>query len=101
MQTLRDHTILYDEDCPMCKMYTGAFVATKMLDKNGRQAYQQMPENVRCKVDIARAVNENCAGEQQNRRGGIRCPKLISHPSKQLSHVKNLVQLEPVFLVCR
>lgn len=58
METLEDHTILYDEDCPMCRLYTGTFVRTKMLDKDGRVAYQRMPENLQCLVDRQRAVNE-------------------------------------------
>lgn len=58
MKTLKGHTILYDENCPMCRTYTNAFVQSKMLEENGRQAYQQMPENFKCKIDTKRAVNE-------------------------------------------
>src|SRR5476651_934589 len=58
MKTLAGYTILYDAECPMCNVYTRAFVATGMLDGNGRVAYQQMPENVCPLVDRQRAVNE-------------------------------------------
>ena len=55
MITLKNHLILYDADCPMCKVYTRAFTATGMLDENGREAYQ----TANCPtVDTTRAMNE-------------------------------------------
>ncbi|EHQ27984.1 thiol-disulfide oxidoreductase DCC family protein [Mucilaginibacter paludis] len=58
MKTLANHTILYDAECPMCHIYTKAFVRTGMLDAHGREAYQQMPEDICPYVDRQRAVNE-------------------------------------------
>lgn len=58
MNTLKDHIILYDAECPMCKLYTNAFIKTGMLPGDGRVAYQQMPEAVCPYVDRQRAVNE-------------------------------------------
>ena len=58
MKTLRDHIILYDEECPMCNLYTKAFVQSGMLDQAGRACYQKMPESLACNVDKQRAVNE-------------------------------------------
>ncbi len=58
MKTLQNHIILYDAECPMCKLYTKAFVNTHMLDAAGRAAYQQMPDEVCPLVDMQRAVNE-------------------------------------------
>ena len=58
MKTLKDHIILYDAECPMCKLYTNAFTKTGMLDNNGRASYQQMPEAACPYVDRQRAVNE-------------------------------------------
>ncbi len=58
MKTLHNHIILYDADCPMCKVYTRAFTHTGMLDANGRASYQDMPEAACVLVDRQRAVNE-------------------------------------------
>jgi len=58
MKILKNHTILYDEVCPMCNAYTGAFIKTGMLDKNGRESYQNMPPDLSVRIDCARAVNE-------------------------------------------
>jgi hypothetical protein len=57
MKTLKDHLILYDAGCPMCNLYTGAFVKTGMLDRNGRAAYQTAFDSCP-QVDVQRAVNE-------------------------------------------
>lgn len=58
MSTLNDHVILYDADCPLCKAYTGAFVKNRMLDRNGRQPYGNMPAAICEHVDTDRARNE-------------------------------------------
>lgn len=41
MKTLKNHLILFDAECPMCRVYTQVFVKTGMLDENGRAAYQE------------------------------------------------------------
>jgi len=58
MKTLSNHIILYDAECPMCKMYTKAFTKSGMLDNGGRASYQNMPEAACPVVDRQRAVNE-------------------------------------------
>lgn len=58
MKPLVNHLILYDAECPMCNLYTKAFIKTKMLDPNGRAAYQNTPATVCSLVDNKRAVNE-------------------------------------------
>lgn len=58
MRTLKDHVILYDEECPMCKLYTNAFVKSGMLEERSRACYQQLPPPVAPHVDLQKAVNE-------------------------------------------
>ncbi|MES2108521.1 MAG: DCC1-like thiol-disulfide oxidoreductase family protein [Bacteroidota bacterium] len=57
MKTLKNHMILFDGECPMCRAYTQAFVKTGMLDAGGRAAYQT-DMNVCPLIDKQRAVNE-------------------------------------------
>lgn len=56
MKTLHNHVILYDADCPMCNLYTSAFIKTGMLDSNGRMAYS--PAVLPPQVDAKRACDE-------------------------------------------
>lgn len=58
MKTLENHLILFDGECPMCRVYTNAFVKTGMLGANGRAAYQEELGNVCPVIDKQRAVNE-------------------------------------------
>ena len=58
MKTLKKHTILYDEVCAMCNAYTNVFVKAGMLNKDGREPYQNMSGNYAAKIDTTRAVNE-------------------------------------------
>jgi hypothetical protein len=68
MKPLKNHIILYDSECPMCDLYSRGFIASGMLDGDGRAAYQEAlsgkgPSRVGgggvCPlVDRQRAVNE-------------------------------------------
>ena len=58
MKTLQNHLILFDAECPMCQVYTKAFVKTGMLGDAGRAAYQTAPQTVCPLVDRQRAANE-------------------------------------------
>jgi len=58
MKTLKSHVIIYDEECPMCNLYTSAFIKSGMLDSKGRTAYNKMGENITCRIDKDRARNE-------------------------------------------
>jgi hypothetical protein len=51
-------TLLYDDACPLCDWYTGVFVKTGLLGKDGRKAFSTAsPELLQC-IDQKRGVNE-------------------------------------------
>lgn len=58
MKTLKNHVLVYDKDCPLCKAYSGAFVRAGMLDKNGRSAYHEKNEFLFNYLEPERAKNE-------------------------------------------
>lgn len=66
MKTLTDQTLLYDEDCPLCQAYTGAFVKTGMLDNNGRKPYSNLTDNELVFVDRTKAANEIALIDRNN-----------------------------------
>ena len=57
-KTLRDHCIIYDDECPMCELYTGAFVNYGFLEKNGRRPFSKLRSDERQLLDLARSKNE-------------------------------------------
>ena len=58
MKTLKNQTLLYDQDCPLCNVYTSAFIKTKMLDNNGRKSYCELSDNEQTIVNMKKAANE-------------------------------------------
>jgi len=58
MKSLKNHLILFDAECPMCRLYTRGFTSAGMLDPTGAQPYQHMPQEICPYVDLQRAVNE-------------------------------------------
>ena len=57
MKTLDNHTLIYDTDCPMCRVYTKAFIKTGMLDREGRVPYNEL-DTIEVNVDRERARDE-------------------------------------------
>src|SRR5690606_20774256 len=57
-KTLKNHLILFDEECPMCSMYTNAMVGAGLLEKEGRASYQELAPQACPMVDRQRAANE-------------------------------------------
>jgi len=58
MKTLQNHTLLYDKDCPMCNLYSKAFINCGMLDKEGRENFSEMSAQNELIIDYNRAKNE-------------------------------------------
>lgn len=58
MKTLKQHTILYDDECPLCKIYTKAFIKTAMLDGQGRKPFSRLSPEDKKHLDIQRACNQ-------------------------------------------
>ncbi len=58
MKTLENHTIIYDAECPLCNAYTQGFIKYKMLDINGRTAFQQFDFDNNTEIDKTKAANK-------------------------------------------
>lgn len=68
MKTLNNHTLLYDEDCPLCNIYTSGFIKVKMLDENGRKSYASIIKEEQNYIDFNRAKNEIALVDTQNKK---------------------------------
>jgi predicted DCC family thiol-disulfide oxidoreductase YuxK len=58
MKTLKKHVIIYDDECPLCDLYTGGFVKSGMLDERGRTPFRSMDKRIESMIDRKRACNE-------------------------------------------
>lgn len=68
MKTLNSHTLLYDEDCPMCNIYTSGFIKSKMLDSNGRKPFPKITATEQNYIDVERAKNEIALVDNLNKK---------------------------------
>jgi len=58
MITLKDHTLLYDTNCPLCAAYTKGFIKAGMLDETGRLSYEEGIQKYSEHIDVNRSRNE-------------------------------------------
>jgi len=58
MKTLNHHTLVYDDDCPLCRGYSQLFIDFDMLDEKGKIAFDQLPLELQCHIDQVRSRNE-------------------------------------------
>ncbi|MFK7832974.1 MAG: DCC1-like thiol-disulfide oxidoreductase family protein [Winogradskyella sp.] len=93
MKTLQNQTLLYDNDCPLCNVYTSAFIKAKILDQNGRKAYSDLDRNDQQFVDLKRATNEIALMNTKNKTviyGIDSMLKVIGHAVPWIGFVGNL-----------
>lgn len=55
---LENVSLVYDDDCPLCKVYTQLFVTNEFLRKEGRVRFQDLNKDKFRNLDIVRAKNE-------------------------------------------
>jgi len=58
MKTLQNHTLIYDNECPMCNIYSKGFITCGMLDENGREAFTELTLKNKNLIDFKHAKNE-------------------------------------------
>lgn len=54
----KNKTLVYDDDCPMCAWYTGAFVKTGLLDEEERKAFSCASPELLHSINWQRSKNE-------------------------------------------
>lgn len=64
MNPLKHHTLLYDQDCPLCVGYSNAFIQFGLLDKNGRENFTDKIHTYP-QVNVNKAKNEIALVNQQ------------------------------------
>lgn len=58
MKTLENHILLYDQDCPLCQAYSGAFIQVGMLQHEGRQNWSSRSKSLDKLIDTQKSRNE-------------------------------------------
>lgn len=96
MKTLENQTLLYDEDCPMCNLYTAGFIKAKMMDKNGRKPFEAITEEEQQFIDIHRASNEIALVNPQNKTVMYGIDSLLEIIGHSFPWMKKVGTTEPI-----
>jgi len=56
-KALKDHFLIYDDECPMCAVYSSAFIKFDFLDENCRKAYSKISNVESQHMDEKRSRN--------------------------------------------
>lgn len=96
MRTLEHQTLLYDDDCPLCQVYTFGFIKTGMLDKNGRKPFSTITTDEQNYIDLNRAANEIALVDTKNKTVIYGIDSLLKVIGYRFPIVENTGHLKPV-----
>ncbi len=99
MKTLKEQTIIYDDDCPMCAMYTNAFVKTRMLDDSGRIRYSVARKEKQYKIDWDRARHEIALVNRRDGRVTYGLDSLLQILGNQWPWMIRIFRWKPLYTV--
>lgn len=97
MKPLEDHVLLYDGDCPMCRMYSHAFVKADMLEKDGIVSYCEMNEELKDIIDIDRARNEIALVDAKHRTVTYGIDSWLKIFTNRFQWAESLFQFSPLY----
>lgn len=97
MKTLENNILLYDCDCPMCNLYSGAFIKTGMLDHNGRMPYHEMTEKVKHMIDVDRSRNEIALIDMKQNKVIYGLDSLLVILGNNFPFIKTIFRFSPLY----
>jgi hypothetical protein len=101
MKTLENQTLLYDEDCPLCSLYTTGFVKSGMLDKNGRKSYCQLSAEEQNFIDLKRATNEIALVDNKTKTVTYGIDSLIKVVGFSFPVIEKIATTKPIHFILK
>ncbi|MFB9077470.1 hypothetical protein ACFFLS_18390 [Flavobacterium procerum] len=101
MKTLENQTLLYDEDCPLCSLYTTGFIKAGMLDQNGRKPYCNVSIEEQDFVDVKRAANEIALIDYNTKTTTYGIDSLIKVIGFSFPWIEKIIATKPVYFLLR
>ena len=89
-------TLIYDNECPLCAVYTGAFVKTGLLEKEGRKNFNEVDKDLLSSIDAGRMHNEIPLIENETGKVWYGIDALLEILGARLPFIKKAGQLPPV-----
>jgi predicted DCC family thiol-disulfide oxidoreductase YuxK len=97
MKTLRQHVLLYDQDCPMCRAYSAGFVKAGLLDQEGRMVYEHRTPAIDRLIDPVRSRNEIALVNLADQRVLYGIDSLIEIVGHRFAFLKKVLTFAPVY----
>lgn len=97
MKTLENYTLLYDDDCPLCNIYTSGFINSKMLDKNGRKPFKKITNDEKIYVDIKRATNEIALVDTKSHKVIYGIDSLLKVIGNSFPFIERVGKFKPIY----
>lgn len=101
MKTLKNQTLLYDEDCPLCNLYTTGFIKAGMLDKNGKKPFSNLSEEEQIFIDIEKAKNQIALVDNKNKTVIYGIDSLLKVIGYSFPWMERVGQISPVKLLLK
>lgn len=101
MKTLENQTLLYDQDCPLCSLYTTGFVKSGMLDENGRKSYCQLSQEEQNFIDLKRATNEIALVNNKTKTATYGIDSLIKVVGFSFPVIEKIATVKPIHYILR
>ncbi len=98
MKTLKNHTLIYDNECPMCAIYSRGFTKCGMLDAHGREAFTEMSVRNTNLVDCNRAKNEIALIDHENGRVTYGLDSLLLIIGNSFPLLKKIAEVQPLYV---
>ena len=97
MKTLQHHTLIYDNECPMCNLYSKSFTKFGLLEANGREAFTDIDDRTLNLIDFDRAKNEIALVNYQDRQVFYGLDSLLLILGNSLPLLEKIGRLKPVY----
>lgn len=101
MKTLENQTLLYDEDCPLCSLYTTGFVKSGMLDENGRKSYCKLSDEEQSFIDLKRAPNEIALVDNKTKTVIYGIDSLIKVVGFSFPLIEKMAKIKPIHFLLK
>ncbi|WP_139166118.1 DCC1-like thiol-disulfide oxidoreductase family protein [Chryseobacterium jejuense] len=97
MKTLQNHTLIYDNECPMCSIYSKGFTKCGMLDENGREAFTEISVRNKNLVDFNRAKNEIALVDHENNKVTYGLDSLLLIIGSSFPLLEKIARIQPLY----
>lgn len=97
MKTLKKHTLIYDNECPMCTIYSKGFTKCGMLDADGREAFTEISVRNKNLVDFNRAKNEIALVDHENNKVIYGLDSLLLIIGNSFPLLERVARIQPLY----